>query len=253
MLGGIRQGPLCAGGQLRRHGGRLQRGRHLRLLGSHWGRLMRHFLLLPLSVRGLARGMGMPAIQRALVTPSCLSHRLPPGSLPARLTAVALAPIAPAAQEELAQALRSATHHISQCFHAPPGAWPASGAAPRSALPPSHRPAHLALPGRASRQAFQVQLEGLPFFRGTRSGNFSGPQLAHNFSVSPGPPHTAPLPRAVLLTSQALPLRGDDDGGDLEFRSSNDRKHALPEDHQHMCPARADRGAPKWLHGGAGR
>jgi len=121
---------------------------------------MRHFLLLPLSVRGLARGVGVPAVQRALVTPSCLSHRLPPRSLPARLTAVALASVTPATQEELPQALGPATHHESQCFHAPPGAWLASGVTAPSALPPSHRPptSHSpgAPPGRPSRCSWRA-------------------------------------------------------------------------------------------------
>jgi hypothetical protein len=35
---------------------------------------MRHFLPLPLSVRGLARGVGVPPLQRALVTPACLAQ-----------------------------------------------------------------------------------------------------------------------------------------------------------------------------------
>jgi len=38
----------------------------------------------------------------------------------------------------------------------------------------------------------------------------------------------------VVLPSQALQSRGDHDGGDLEFRSTDDRKHALPDDHQQM-------------------
>lgn len=232
-LGCIRQGPLCAGERLRRRGGRLQRGHHLRRLGSHRGRLMRHFLLLPLSVRGLARGVGMPAVQRPLVTPSGLSHRVPPRSGPAPLTAVALTSVTPAAQEELPQALGQATHHETQCFHAPPGAWLASGVAARCALPPSHRPPTSHSPGAPPGGPSRCRWRAFRFSGARARGNFSVPQLAHNFSVSPGPPPTAPESRAGGLNSQALPICGDHDGGDLEFRSSDDRKHALPEDHQH--------------------
>jgi hypothetical protein len=190
-LGGIRQGPLCAGGLLRRRGGRLQREHHLRRLGRLRGRLMRHFLLLPLSVRGLTGGVGMPAVQRALVTPSCLAHRLPSRSRPAQLTAVALTSVTPAAQEELPQALGPATHHETQCFHAPPGAWLASGVAARSALPPSHRPptSHSlgAPPGRPSRCSWRAFR-----FSGARARAPSAPHILPTTFQSPLHPSNYP-------------------------------------------------------------
>ena len=208
-LGSMGQGPLCAEERLRRRGERLQRGLHLRLLGWHRGRLMRHFLLLPLAVRGLAGGMGMPAVQRALVTPSGLSHRLPPCSCPARLTAVALASVTPAAQEELPQALSSATHHETQCFHAPPRRvalfW-RGGPKCATSLSPA---AHLALPGRASRQAFQVQLEGLPFFQGHALGHLLRPTACPQlFSLPQTPSHSSPATSgAAHLAGSAHPGR----------------------------------------------
>jgi len=152
---------------------------------------MRHFLLLPLSVLGLACGMGMPPIQRALVTPTRLSHRLLPGSSPARLTAVALAPVTPAAQEELLQALRSATHHVSQCFHAPPArgsllAWrPEVRYLPLTGPPTSHSPG--APPGRPSRCSWRVFR-----FSGARA---RAPSPSHSLPTTfQSPPHPLPLP-----------------------------------------------------------
>ena len=124
------------------------------------------------------------------------------------------------------------TPHIAVLPRAPPARGPLLAPhlevryLPLTGPPTSHSQG--APPGGPSRCRWRA----FRFSEARARGNFSVPQLAHNFSVSPGPPPTAPEPRAVLLISQALPSRSDDDGGDLEFPSSDDRKHALPEDHQ---------------------
>jgi hypothetical protein len=143
----MRGWPRCARLRNHLHGGWGRREEYRRLPSHLGGRVMRHFLPTPLPVRRLTRSVRVPAVPGALVARAGRTHRLPSRPLAARSPAVAPAPVAPRAEEEHLPALRPAAHHVAQRLQRGLRARPASGAAPRSALPPSHRPAPLAHQG----------------------------------------------------------------------------------------------------------
>ena len=63
---------------------------------------MRHFLFAPLAIAALALGMGEAPTAAVLVTSACFSHGLITGGSCTPLTAVAIAPVAAAADHHLA-------------------------------------------------------------------------------------------------------------------------------------------------------
>jgi hypothetical protein len=76
---------------------------------------MRHFFAVAL----LPSGVVARAFTAALITPARLSQRRSPHRLTALPPAVAISPVAPAAEEEHLPALRPATHDESQRVHGP--------------------------------------------------------------------------------------------------------------------------------------
>jgi hypothetical protein len=118
-------------GRVCRHGGWRRRGRHRRRRGQVLGRLMRHFSFSAASnVLPLPRGMGPPSSGCRLVPVACLAQRRSTSSLTADVTAVAVAPVAPGAQEEHLPALPPGACHQPQRLLHRTRCTPFSGARP---------------------------------------------------------------------------------------------------------------------------
>ena len=179
------QPPCRARLRRRLDGGRVQRGGHPDRAGCRPWRLMRHFLT-PRGVSTLAGSVSKPPGPRRLISPACFTHRTPARHFPARWTAIALSPVAPAAEEENLPALRSAAGDEAQRVHRTPRA-PLSGAAPRAAvLPRSSRAPSPHTTARRARRAFQLRTGG-PFVCRLARSDPTAAQQAHKFSVSPDP------------------------------------------------------------------
>jgi hypothetical protein len=185
--------------RLRLRGGRLRRDRQGRLTDPRHGRLMRHYLPPPLPVRLLPRRVGPPPVPAGLVPSPCLTDRVPPRTAAALLPAVPLARVTRATQKEHLPAFPPVAHHEAQGLHrTPAGAntWPDAPGCGTTGPTTGRLHAH---PGTPSQRAFQWHLEGPRPYLGRAPGrpSTSSQHPLHRFSVSPGPPRTAPKPRPL--------------------------------------------------------
>jgi hypothetical protein len=202
---------------------------HAHGAGSHSGRAtrVRHFLRPPLSVASLPRGVQPPPPAPALVASGRLSSLPMPRSGRARGRAVPLAPVTPAAEEELAPARLGRAERVPQRVQPPSGAPDYAGDRGRCTRS-VYGCAALASPAEGSELLLRALL---------LCAWENNPGEVHSRSTScrsPPAPLEQPQPRLLVPSS---PMGAIADGTTtMKIRnkpSTPDQIRALPGDHPH--------------------
>ncbi len=165
---------------------------------------MRHYLQ-PSPVPMLPGRVSEAAVAGQLVALARLAHPDAPPGLRARASAIAMAVVAPAAEEENLSALRPGADHEAKRIHRTPPDAPLSGVTPGPAvLPRSTRPL-AAHPSEFAREAIQLSLAGLSFFGSRALGFYVSTACPQLFSLPRTPSKDLTPPGCSFTTTVLTP------------------------------------------------